>query len=1542
MKRIKMLLFVFLLILGGTSGESSREENVCIGTSGRMSVPGNRTTHYQNLRDRYTNCTYVDGNLELTWLQDDSLDLSFLQYIREVTGYVLISYVDVRRLVLPSLQIIRGRTLFKLSVRDEEFSLMVTMSKMFSLEMPALRDILAGSAGFFNNYNLCHIKSINWDEILTGPGAHDVYVYNFTERERNCSSCHPSCPAEGGCWGPGPDNCQQLSKINCSPQCHGGRCFGPEPRQCCHLFCAGGCTGPTQSDCLACRNFYDNGVCKQECPSMMRYNSITYSWEPNPDGKFAYGATCVRECPEHLLKDNSACVRACPANKKAKNGECVPCNGPCPKTCPVDKLEIIHAGNIDKFKNCTILQGSLQILQHSFDGYQEIYENYTFGPHHGKMHPSKLEVFSTVKEITGFVNIDAYHPEFRDLGFLRRLEVIGGRYLHEYFSALYVVKTSLESLRLDSLQKVRSGGVMIVENKRLCFAEGIKWQAFISREQKSQSYDVMVDKNRNASECAADGQVCHEQCTEDGCWAAGADSCLHCKHFRVGERCVEKCDKTLGMYQKSKDTCAICHEECDGPCTGEGPGQCDRCKHVKDGPYCVAQCPSTKYNSSGECLPCHENCVGGCSGPANTVGEGGCFSCEGAIVGPNEEVERCLNVNETCPMGTFLEFVAPQKQGRLRPLAGKNICRGCHPRCKNCTGFGFHINVCHECVHYRSGEQCEDECDVDFYVDEERHECLRCAAECQGCYGPGQRCKTCRNYRIYLDSADGSSNSSAFNCTTHCPESHPHKIFPGDDQPPYCSTEPGVLPLHGAEDSVTIIASSVSVTLVFLLVIVTFIICKCRSDRKKEDMLKMTMMMSKEGLNEPLKVTNVKPNLAKLRIVKEIELRKGGILGFGAFGTVYKGVWVPEEENVKIPVAIKVLREGTGADTNKEILEEAYIMASLDHPNLLPLLAVCMTSQMMLVTQLMPLGCLLDYVRNNRSKIGSKPLLNWCTQIARGMAYLEDRRLVHRDLAARNVLVQTPNSVKITDFGLAKLLDINEEEYKAAGGKMPIKWLALECIQHRIFNHKSDVWAFGVTVWELLTYGGRPYENVPAKDVPDLLEKGERLPQPTSCSIEVYMIMIKCWMLDADSRPSFKELADEFAKMSRDPGRYLVIPGDRLMRLPSYTQQDERELMRSLAASALDGPTDVLVNAGEYLNPQGPTGFSTAAPSLRSGYPASSLATLQDEHDEWGRAASPASRAIDPRRRPTDSSKCRSGSASSTPGDCLQGLDCDQVDNDCFEPAGYSSLPVGGAAGGSAASSGQATVGGLKLHLPLDEDDYLMPSNGQQAGYMDLGGHQKGDAASSQASCSGEHPFMLSMDNPEYHMVASRGLLHGSLAGGPPHGYNPNGYGPGYGATATYAPLSEASGPTYASGRTSGQPSSFAGTPPVSGAFGVTGGPSTGAYPSTSLPGGGFPHSAPPSVAYPASSVSSSGTFANSAPPSGAYPPSGALPPGGTYPTNCYGTSSPNSVGVPVAEGAARWAARRAAAEQNYDYYGDERSAEPSGDAEECPSETTV
>lgn len=502
-----------------------------------MSVPSNRDHHYRNMRDRFTNCTYVDGNLELTWLQNENMDLSFLQYIREVTGYVLISHVDIKKIVLPRLQIIRGRTLFKINVHKEEFALLVTLSKMYSLELPALRDVLNGNIGLLNNYNLCHVKTINWKEIITDTRAKYVYVYNFTNFERECY-CDKSC--EAGCWGEGPENCQKFSKENCSPQCFQGRCFGPKPRECCHLFCAGGCTGPKQSDCIACKNFYDDGICTQECPPMQIYNPITYSWEPNPNGKYAYGATCVKNCPEHLLKDSGACVRTCPQYKKAVNGECVPCDGPCPKTCQADGL--IHAGNIESFRECTVIEGFIHILENSFKGFQQIYQNYTFGERFPKMHPDRLEVFSTLKEITGFINIQAYHDDFKNLSYFRNLEVIGGRTLHDYFSSLYIVKTSLESLELRSLKRINSGNVVILENKHLCFAGHINW----SKIKKSSEHSSMLQNNSDLKSCKAKGLVCSKQCTEDGCWGPGADQCLACAHYRLGNTCLQNCSVLPG------------------------------------------------------------------------------------------------------------------------------------------------------------------------------------------------------------------------------------------------------------------------------------------------------------------------------------------------------------------------------------------------------------------------------------------------------------------------------------------------------------------------------------------------------------------------------------------------------------------------------------------------------------------------------------------------------------------------------------------------------------------------------------------------------------------------------------------------------------------------------------------------------------------------------------------------------------------------------------------------------------------------------------
>eukprot|EP00061_Rhincodon_typus_P015392 g43038.t1 len=261
-------------------------------------------------------------------------------------------------------------------------------------------------------------------------------------------------------------------------------------------------------------------------------------------------------------------------------------------------------------------------------------------------------------------------------------------------------------------------------------------------------------------------------------------------------------------------------------------------------------------------------------------------------------------------------------------------------------------------------------------------------------------------------------------------------------------------------------------------------------------------------LVEPLTPSGVVPNQAHIRILKETEMKKVKILGSGAFGTVYKGVWMPEDEDVKIPVAIKVLREGTSPKANKDILDEAYIMAGVSSPYVCRLLGICLTSTVQLVTQLMPFGSLLDYVRENKDRIGSQHLLNWCVQIAKGMNYLEDHvRLVHRDLAARNVLVKSSNHVKITDFGLARLLDIDETEYRADGGKLMRETMKIVRASTLAFVPFVD--QFRVTVWELMTFGAKPYDGIPAREIPDLLEKGERLPQPPICTIDVYMIMVK-------------------------------------------------------------------------------------------------------------------------------------------------------------------------------------------------------------------------------------------------------------------------------------------------------------------------------------------------------------------------------------------------------------------------------------------------
>ncbi|XP_051868592.1 tyrosine-protein kinase ABL2 isoform X3 [Pristis pectinata] len=252
-------------------------------------------------------------------------------------------------------------------------------------------------------------------------------------------------------------------------------------------------------------------------------------------------------------------------------------------------------------------------------------------------------------------------------------------------------------------------------------------------------------------------------------------------------------------------------------------------------------------------------------------------------------------------------------------------------------------------------------------------------------------------------------------------------------------------------------------------------------------------------------------------------------LGGGQYGEVYVGVW----KKYSLTVAVKTLKEDTMEV--EEFLKEAAVMKEIKHPNLVQLLGVCtLEPPFYIVTEYMPHGNLLDYLREcNREEVNAVVLLYMATQISSAMEYLEKKNFIHRDLAARNCLVGENHVVKVADFGLSRLM--TGDTYTAhAGAKFPIKWTAPESLAYNTFSIKSDVWAFGVLLWEIATYGMSPYPGIDLSQVYDLLEKGYRMEQPEGCPPKVYELMRSCWQWNPMERPLFAEIHQAFETMFHD------------------------------------------------------------------------------------------------------------------------------------------------------------------------------------------------------------------------------------------------------------------------------------------------------------------------------------------------------------------------------------------------------------------------
>ncbi|XP_030922248.1 ephrin type-A receptor 5 isoform X6 [Molothrus aeneus] len=281
------------------------------------------------------------------------------------------------------------------------------------------------------------------------------------------------------------------------------------------------------------------------------------------------------------------------------------------------------------------------------------------------------------------------------------------------------------------------------------------------------------------------------------------------------------------------------------------------------------------------------------------------------------------------------------------------------------------------------------------------------------------------------------------------------------------------------------------------------------------------------------------PNQAVHEFAKEIEascITIERVIGAGEFGEVCSGRLKLQGKR-EFPVAIKTLKVGYTEKQRRDFLGEASIMGQFDHPNIIHLEGVVTKSKpVMIVTEYMENGSLDTFLKKNDGQFTVIQLVGMLRGIASGMKYLSDMGYVHRDLAARNILINSNLVCKVSDFGLSRVLeDDPEAAYTTRGGKIPIRWTAPEAIAFRKFTSASDVWSYGIVMWEVMSYGERPYWEMTNQDVIKAVEEGYRLPSPMDCPAALYQLMLDCWQKDRNSRPKFDEIVSMLDKLIRNP-----------------------------------------------------------------------------------------------------------------------------------------------------------------------------------------------------------------------------------------------------------------------------------------------------------------------------------------------------------------------------------------------------------------------
>uniref|UniRef100_A0A803Y9X3 Fibroblast growth factor receptor n=1 Tax=Meleagris gallopavo TaxID=9103 RepID=A0A803Y9X3_MELGA len=398
------------------------------------------------------------------------------------------------------------------------------------------------------------------------------------------------------------------------------------------------------------------------------------------------------------------------------------------------------------------------------------------------------------------------------------------------------------------------------------------------------------------------------------------------------------------------------------------------------------------------------------------------------------------------------------------------------------------------------------------------------------------------------------------------------------------SCRPAAEELMEMDDSGSVYAGILSYgtgLVLFILVLVIVIICRMKMPNKKAMNTTTVQKVSKFPLkrqqvslesnssmnsNTPLvRITRLSSsdgpmlaNVSELELppdpkweLARTRLTLGKPLGEGCFGQVVMAEAIgidKDKPNKAITVAVKMLKDDATDKDLSDLVSEMEMMKMIGkHKNIINLLGACtQDGPLYVLVEYASKGNLREYLRARRppgmdysfdtcklpeEQLTFKDLVSCAYQVARGMEYLASQKCIHRDLAARNVLVTEDNVMKIADFGLAR--DVHNIDYykKTTNGRLPVKWMAPEALFDRVYTHQSDVWSFGVLLWEIFTLGGSPYPGIPVEELFKLLKEGHRMDKPANCTHDLYMIMRECWHAIPSQRPTFKQLVEDLERV---------------------------------------------------------------------------------------------------------------------------------------------------------------------------------------------------------------------------------------------------------------------------------------------------------------------------------------------------------------------------------------------------------------------------